>query len=114
MNLVVISKFCQQIGELLILLVIVINDVGSLSNVVVNRETSIYSLTVLVSDLDFDGGHAAKLLCELLNFWWPSCTEHESLSIWMLDMAHNPFDIFLESHIQHSVGFIQSQIGYSF
>ena len=113
MNLVVISKLCQQVGQPFILLVIVVNDVGSLSNVVVNCETSIYALTVLVSDLDFDWGHAAKLLCKLFDFWRPSCTEHESLSIRMLDMAYNPFDVFLESHIQHSVGFVQCQIGHS-
>ena len=111
--MVVISKLCQQVGQPLILLVIVVNNVGSLSNVVVNCETSIYGLTVLVSNLDFDRGHATKLLSELLDFRWPCCTKHESLSIRMLDMFHNPFDVFLESHIQHSVGFIQCQIGHS-
>ena len=104
--MVVVSKLCQQVGQPLILFVIVINDVSSLSNVVVDCESSINGLIVLVSDLDLDRGHAAKLLCKLLDFWWPSCTEHESLSIRMLDTGHNPFDVFLESHIQHSVGFI--------
>ena len=49
---------------------------------------------------------------ELLDIFGPSGTEHESLSV-RANLADDFADLGLETHVQHSVGFVHHKIGNS-
>lgn len=45
------------------------------------------------------------------HFFWPGSTPHQSLSVWS-DKVHNLSDLWLKSHVQHAVSFIQDLCWY--
>jgi len=53
-----------------------------------------------------------ELISNLFDFFRPSCTPKESLSVWT-NLSHDLGDLRLESHIQHPVRFIKNKISNS-
>ena len=44
-----------------------------------------------------------------LDFSWPSSTEHQSLSFYVLDKADDLLNVFFETHIKHFIGLVKTQ-----
>ena len=47
---------------------------------------------------------------ELLDILGPCRAEHQGLTVWS-DLANNLSDLRLETHVQHSVGFVHNEVG---
>lgn len=67
---------------------------------------------IVVSELDMYGLFMAEIVGELPDFSGPGGSEHHGLSVWS-DLADDFSDLWLKSHIQHSVSLIQNEVGYS-
>ena len=51
-----------------------------------------------------------KIICQFLNSLWPGGREHKSLAIFA-NLTDYFSDLWLEAHVQHSIGFVHNDIG---
>jgi len=106
MGLVGVGQLVQQVGELFILVIVVFKNVDRLFDILVYGKAAIVSSSP--ADFDVNRCHRTKLACNYLNLSRPGGTEHDSLSIRVLDVAHDFLNIFFKPHIQHSIGLIET------
>jgi len=86
-----------------------ISNLHNLSNVLVNSEALNHVFRVGFSNLNVNRIFSAKFMSNFLDFFRPSGREHEGLPRQSSCHFTNNFsNVFLKSHIEHSVGFIET------
>ena len=110
LNCVLLCEIIKKICKSLIFFVVVIHNMNYLFDVFVYCQTRVNFVCTISSNLYMNGCHLTELLCEILDFWRPSCTEHECLPVRVLNLSNNLLNILFKSHIKHPVCFIETQI----
>ena len=79
-----------------------------LSDILVHRQTS--ACLWAISNPDLDGSHAAVVSSQALDFGRPGRAEHQGLLVRVFNLVHDLSNVFLKSHIEHSVRLVKRQV----